>query len=232
MPGSTGTSGSSGLVAWRAELVKGTSYGPQSVAAATKGVDAVFHLAGLIKALNYEDLLHVNEQGRVTSRGVRMSPGQTAGHGPGLFAGGCRTFRVGSPRARDRPEPSRFQLSAVASARANWPPWIRRSSAADDCPSAGRFRRRGPDHDLHVPPHQMVAVARGAGLYGSRASMIHAADLVTGLIAAAERGERMDPGPTAAPAGSIISPAESNPTFAEWGQLIARSLAVAAARAI
>ena len=33
------------------------------MATATKGVDVVFHLAGLIKALNYDELLRVNEQG-------------------------------------------------------------------------------------------------------------------------------------------------------------------------
>ena len=51
-----------------AELAFGDVTDPHSVATATKGVDVVFHLAGLIKALNYDELLRVNEQG---SRNVR-----------------------------------------------------------------------------------------------------------------------------------------------------------------
>ena len=63
------------------------------------------------------------------------------------------------------------------------------------------------------------------GFTEHRASMLHAADLAAGLIAAAQRGERIVPESTDGDSrGHYFFAADVHPTFAEWGWLIARSL--------
>ena len=76
-----------------------------------------------------------------------------------------------------------------------------------------------------VRPIKLLRLHLVPGFTERRASMIHAADLVAGLITAAERGERIVPGDNEGTArGFCFLADERSPTFAEWGQLIARSL--------
>ena len=208
-----------------AELAYGDVRDPASLTAAVRGVDAVFHLAGLIKALTYDDLLRVNEQG---TRNVAQACADQAlppvmVHVSSLAAAG--------PSSSDRPRLECDPAGPVSN--------YGRSKRAGEL-AALAFADRVPLTIVRPPvvfgegdlsmlsmfrPIKLLGLHLVPGFTERRASMIHATDLVAGLIKAAERGERILPGQPANSAhGYYFLAAEQSPTFAEWGQLIARSL--------
>ncbi len=213
------------LSAMGAELAYGDVTDPASVAAAVRGVDTIFHLAGLVKALTYEQLLSVNEQG---TRHVAHACAEQ-GQPPVMVL--VSSLAAAGPSASDRPRLESDPAEPVSN--------YGRSKRAGEL-AAVAFAGRVPLTIVRPPvvfgegdlsmlsmfrPIKLLRLHLVPGFTERRASMIHAADLVAGLIRAAERGERLAPGQAANSAhGYYFLAAERNPTFAEWGQLIARSL--------
>jgi nucleoside-diphosphate-sugar epimerase len=213
------------LSALGSELVYGDVTDADSVTAAVRGVDVVFHLAGLIKALTYEDLLRVNEQG---TRHVAQACAER-GQPPVMVL--VSSLAAAGPSSSDRPRLESDPAEPVSN--------YGRSKRAGEL-AALAFADRMPLTIVRPPvvfgegdlsmlsmfrPIKMLGLHLVPGFTERRASMIHAADLVDGLIRAAELGERIVPGQAADSAhGYYFLAAERSPTFAEWGQLIARSL--------
>ncbi|HEY1602637.1 MAG TPA: NAD-dependent epimerase/dehydratase family protein [Pirellulales bacterium] len=207
------------------EIAYGDIVDPSSLVTATRGVDVVFHLAGLIKALSYDALLRINEQGAHNI--AQASAGQVAP--PVLVL--VSSLAAAGPSPENRPRHEFDPVCPVSN--------YGRSKRAGEL-AAIRYADRVPLTIVRPPivfgegDCTMLAMVRPIkwlrlhlvpGFTERRASMIHAADLVAGLIAAAERGDRITAGATEDPAkGYYFLASERNPTFAEMGQLIARSL--------
>ncbi len=177
-----------------AELAFGDVTDPHSVATATKGVDVVFHLAGLIKALNYDELLRVNEQG---SRNVAQACADQ-GKPPVMIL--VSSLAAAGPSQSDRPRLETDPAQPVSNyGRSKRAGELAATSFADRIPlTIVRPPVVFGEGDLSmlsmVRPIKLLRLHLVPGFTGRRASMIHAADLVAGLITAAERGERIVPG--------------------------------------
>jgi nucleoside-diphosphate-sugar epimerase len=213
------------LAELHAELAYGDVTDPESVAAATAGVDVVFHLAGLIKALTYEELLRVNEQG--THNVAQACADQP--NAPTMVL--VSSLAAAGPSHSDRPRRETDPAQPVSN--------YGRSKRAGEL-AAARFADRIPLTIVRPPvvfgegdltllsmfrPIKMLRLHLVPGFTERRASMIHATDLVAGLITAAKRGERIMHGDDVNSArGYYFLADERSPTFAELGQLIARSL--------
>jgi dihydroflavonol-4-reductase len=207
------------------KLAYGDVGDPASLVAAMRGVDVVFHLAGLTKALAYEQLLRVNELG--TLNVARACADQTSP--PVLVL--VSSLAAAGPSPTDRPRLETDPACPVSN--------YGRSKRAGEL-AAVRFADRVPVTIVRPPvvfgegdssmlpmfrPIKWLRVHLVPGFTERLVSMIHAVDLVAGLIAAAERGERVAVAGDGNPAqGYYFMAAERSPTFAEWGQLIARSL--------
>jgi nucleoside-diphosphate-sugar epimerase len=219
------TSRSDRLTGLDVQIASGDVHDLDSLVRATHGVDVVFHLAGLIKALRYEQLLEVNEEGtRNVARACAMQPTP-----PILLVVSSRAAAGPSPHGRLRRE------SDPACPVSNYG----RSKRAGEL-AAAQFADRVPLTIVRPPvvfgegdpamlsmfrPIKWLRVHVVPGFTERRASMLHAADLAAGLIAAAQRGERIVPASTDGDSrGYYFFAAEVHPTFAEWGWLIARSL--------
>jgi nucleoside-diphosphate-sugar epimerase len=207
------------------KLAYGDVGDPASLVAAMRGEDVVFHLAGLTKALAYEELLRVNELG---TRNVAKACADQASP-PVLVL--VSSLAAAGPSPTDRPRLETDPACPVSN--------YGRSKRAGEL-AAVRFADRVPVTIVRPPvvfgegdasmlpmfrPIKWLRVHLVPGFTERLVSMIHAVDLVAGLIAAAERGERVAVAGDGNPAqGYYFMAAERSPTFAEWGQLIARSL--------
>lgn len=215
----------------KVNLAYGDVTDPDSIAAAARDADVVFHLAGLIKALTYEDFLHVNEQG---TRNVAAACAEQ-GRPPVMVL--VSSLAAAGPAPADRPRLESDPVHPVSN--------YGRSKRAGEL-AAVSFADRVPLSIVRPPvvfgegDMSMLAMFRPIkwlrlhlvpGFTERRASMIHVSDLVKMLITAAERGERVQANADSA-RGYYFLAAERNPTFAEWGQLIARSLGLSRFRVI
>ena len=204
---------------------------PASLDAATRDADVVFHLAGLIKALTYEEFLDVNEQG------TRNVAAACAGQQRPPVMVLVSSLAAAGPAPAGRPRLESDPVHPVSN--------YGRSKRAGELAAAG-FADRVPLSIVRPPvvfgegDMSMLAMVRPIkwlrlhlvpGFTERRASMIHVSDLVNMLITAAQRGERVATDP-ASTRGYYFLAAERNPTFAEWGQLIARSLGMSRFRVI
>jgi nucleoside-diphosphate-sugar epimerase len=183
----------------------------------------VFHLAGLTKALRPDDFLRVNAGGvdavaaacaGRTDKPVLVAVSSLAAAGP------CAD---GRPRAEsDAPTPvSAYGCSKVAGEQA-----------------AARYAGVVPISIVRPPmvfgpgDRGMLEMFRPIARWGIHAvpgrgercfSLIHVADLVEGLLLAAEKGERLHPdGPPGQ--GIYFMAADDYPTYAELGQAMAAAL--------
>lgn len=204
------------------ELVHGDVTRPESLPEAVAHCSAIYHLAGLTKALSRAALDRVNAQGAenlmraaaaCTSPPVVVLVSSLAVAGPA---------RDGIPRSPSDPcQPvSNYGRSKLAGERAaiEWaervplsivrPPIV---FGEGDLLSLSLFRSAGLLH-LHLVP----------GLRARRFSFVHAADLVQGSIAAAERGKRIAKEALSTGAGIYYVADPTTPTFAEFGHLISR----------
>jgi dihydroflavonol-4-reductase len=183
----------------------------------------VFHLAGLVKALRADDFVRVN------AGGVESVAAACAGRADppvlvvvsSLAAAGPSD--VGRPRVEgDSPSPvsayGRSKLAgeqAAAKYAAGAPISIVRPPIVFGPGDRGVLEMFRPiaRSGIHVVP------GRGE----SRFSLIHVADLVEGLLLAAEKGERLHPG-GAQGQGVYFMATEDEPTYAELGAAMAAAL--------
>ena len=219
------TSRTDRLPADNIELVYGDVTDLPSVRQATKDTNVVFHLAGLVKALNLQGLLRVNEQG--TQHVAQACAEQPVP--PVLVLVSSLAAAGPSPDGRSRIE------SDPAQPVSNYG----RSKRAGEL-AALRFADRVPLTIVRPPvvfgegdpalvsaflPIKWLRMHFVPGFSQRRASLVHAADLVAGLLAAAERGERAYTSELEDPArGIYYFASERDPTLGEFGELLARSM--------
>jgi nucleoside-diphosphate-sugar epimerase len=183
----------------------------------------VFHLAGLVKALRTEDFLRVNA-GAVESVAAACAD---RAERPVLIV--VSSLAAAGPCAGDQPRVEGDSLTPVSA--------YGRSKLAAELAAATYAARLsisvvrppivfGPGDrgvlemfrpiahlGLHVVP----------GWEERRVSLIHVADLITLLLLAAEKGERLQPNGVPGQ-GAYFVAAEHDPTYAELGQAMAMAL--------
>ncbi len=217
------TSRAAPLVELGGQLVYGDVAKGEGLAEAVAGVDVVYHLAGLTRALSYGELLAVNGQGvHLIAQACAARPNP-----PVLVY--VSSLAAAGPSPLDRPRTegdpaapvSKYGRSKLAgeSAAAQWagqvPTTIVRPAVVfgpydRDCLEMFRPVAR---YGVHAVP----------GFRDSRLSLIHAADLARLLISAGERGRRVAPnGSGSYPAQGVYFAADAvQPTMAELGQMLA-----------
>ena len=206
-----------------AEVVLGDVTRSESLPAAVLGVDVVFHLAGLVKALRSEELFKVNESGarniseacaRQTSPPVLVLVSSLAAAGPA---------RNGHPRTESDPaEPvSNYgrskragEVAAVEFAR-HVPVTIVRPPVVFGEGDMNTWLLFQPiaRHGLHAVP----------GLTPRKVSLVHADDLAKALWLAAGKGTRVAEGEGAA-AGCYFVAGDHDPEYDELGRLIGNAV--------
>jgi len=208
-------------------MVQGDLTNPRSPRAAVEGVDAVLHLAGLIKAFSLDELLSVNEQGVrnvVTACAARDNPpvlvvvSSLAAAGPSPnghirsevdppapVSNYGRSKRAGELAAQDFA--SQVPISIVR------PPIV----FGEGDPAMAQMFRPIARFGLHVVP----------GSSDRRFSLIHAADLAEALVTTIRTGRRIVPASdpqSESAAGYYFFAAPEQPTYAELGSLIGTAL--------
>lgn len=204
------------------ELIAGDVTDHQSLTAAVTGVDVVFHLAGLTKALTAAEFLRVNAQGVANVADacaarpdppVLVSTSSLAAAGP-----------TANGRARIETDPavpiSKYGISKRAGE-------MEAQARAD---KLAITIVRPPivfgEHDLHTQYMFEPIARRGlhavVGLKTWHYSLIHAADLAQGLILAAEKGKRVVPPgqPNSADQGFYYFADNPQITYTELGRMI------------
>jgi dihydroflavonol-4-reductase len=179
------------LKAMGAELVRGDVSQAETVVDAVPDVDAVVHLAGLVKAVTREELFAVNAQGtRALAEAAARSGRPRFVLVSSLAAAGPSA--PSRPRTEtDRPAPvsaygqSKLQAEQVVRSFASTlhasivrPPIVYGPRDKEFLPSLFQLARTG--------------VILKSGMGDKRYSLIHVNDLVELIIAAVERGARVD----------------------------------------
>jgi dihydroflavonol-4-reductase len=210
-----------------AKLAYGELCDRESLAAAVRGQDAVLQLAGCLYALRRADFYRVNGNGlrnlawacaQQTTPPVLVLISSMAAMGPA---------RDGKPRREtDPPAPvSHYGQSKLAGEQA-----------------AREFADRVPISIVRPPvvfgegdlaTLEIFKRVAWLGVHfvpswrNHRVSLIHADDLATVLLLAAERGGRVAPRPAdlaAAAKGCYFAACDEHPTYAEWGLMIGAAL--------
>jgi len=208
-------------------MVQGDLTNPRSPRAAVEDVDAVLHLAGLIKAFSLAELLSVNEQGVrnvVVACAARSDPpvllvvSSLAAAGPSLSDLARTEIDAPAPvsnygRSKRAGELAAEEFAAQVPISIVRPPIV---FGEGDHGMAQMFRpiaRLG----LHVVP----------GSFDRRFSLIHAADLAESLVRVIHNGRRVVPASDpqrALAAGYYFVATPEQPTYAELGSLIGAAL--------
>ncbi len=216
------------------ELWVGDVTVPEELPAATAGVEAVYHLAGLTAANSLTAYCRVNEAGmqNVMDACARQTTPPTVVLVSSLSAAGPTNDRERLRTEGDPPRPiSRYGKSKRAGELAA-------EKRASDVPIT--IVRPpivlGPGDRTGVALFRNVRRFRSFVVIGSgrRLSVIHVSDLVGALIAAADRGERL-PAPIAqadAGHGYYFVAADEHPMFAELARMVACTVGRPHARAI
>lgn len=198
-----------------------------SLAAPIAGQEAVYHLAGTLKAFRYRDFLSVNERGarHVAEACARQSPPPVLVLVSSLAAAG--PARDGRPLIEtDPPAPiSKYGRSkragelAVAALADRVPTTIVRPSIVfgpSDYVTLEMFR-----------PIARFGVHTVPALRDHRFSAIHVDDLADLVIRAARQGERLEPAQgeeAAVGRGVYFAAGEQQPTYAELGRMMGAAL--------
>jgi len=202
-------------------LVHGDVTDRDSLAVPIAGSDVVYHMAGCTRALRVAEFFRINEEGARNVAGVcaeQASPPVLV-HVSSLAAAGPA---VGSQLRTEADEPapvSNYGRSKLAGERAIEPfaeqipitivrpPIVLGAASRELVPLLRPIARCG----VHVV----------TGLGRQRVSLIHIDDLISLLILAAERGERIR---CDSATGRYFAACEEHPTYAELGQMIGRAL--------
>jgi nucleoside-diphosphate-sugar epimerase len=203
-----------------AELVLGHLNDTAVLARALEGTSAVYHLAGVTKALAYDAMLRVNEQG---TRAISEACAKQATP-PELVV--VSSVAAAGPAAKgqirvesDPPAPVSFygksklagELAAAAFA-AQVPTTIVRPGIV--------FGPRDPAFAKMFRTIRLVRFHPSPGLSPPPLSYIYVADLVEILLRAAERGTRLPAQGANAGQGCYFAAAPEYPTYAELGRLV------------
>jgi dihydroflavonol-4-reductase len=178
------------LRAMGADLVRGDVSQPETLNDAVPDVDAVVHLAGLVKALTREQLFKVNSDGtRSLAAAVARTGGPKFVLVSSLAAAGPSV--PGRPRTEaDRPAPvSAYGQSKLAAEEA-----VRSFATALDASIVRPPIVYGPRDKEFLPSLFQLAktgIVLKSGTADKRYSIIHVNDLVDLIIAVAEGGERV-----------------------------------------
>ena len=183
----------------------------------------VFHLAGLVKALRTDHFAHVNTGGGEFVAGAcadRAAPPVLVVVSSLAAAGPCA---IGQPCVEgDSPKPvSAYGRSKLAGEQAAAKYARRMSITVVRPPIVFGPGDRGVLEMFRPIAHGGIHVVPGRG--ECRYSLIHVADLVEGLLLAAEKGERLHPSGTKGQ-GVYFMAAQNDPTYAELGQAMATAL--------
>ena len=215
------------LQALPVRLIRGDLTDYDSLRSATRGVDQVYHCAGLISALRVEEHYRVNTKGMEniaracaanTTPPTLVIVSSLAAAGPG---------RIGHPRAETENahpvshygrskragELAAERYAGVVPITVIRPPII---FGPQDRNSLPLFRAVEQIGILMIPGIQRI-----------RYSLIHAEDLAQLMLAAAERGERLSPMPLgghAAGRGYYFAAGEVDPTYEEYVRWIGHSV--------
>ena len=183
----------------------------------------VFHLAGLVKALGPDDFARVNAGGveSVAAACARRADPPVMVVVSSLAAAGPSA--VGQPRVEsDSPTPvSAYGRSKLAGEQAAAKYAARVPISLVRPPIVFGPGDRGVLEMFRPIARWGIHVVPGRG--ECRYSLIHVADLVEGLLLAAEKGERLHPSGTPGQ-GVYFVAAEDDPTYAELGAAMATAL--------
>ncbi len=212
------------LEALGVEVVRGDVTQAETLASCLADVDAVFHLAGLVKALSYEEFLQVNEGGvdniaracaQQQSPPVLVLASSLAASGPA--PGDAPRTEIDPPcpvsnygRSKRAGELAAERWAAEAPITIVRPPIV----FGEGDPNTCRLFRPIAHHGLLAAP----------GMQTRKFSVIHADDLSLALILAAERGARLRATQDRDPAearGYYFVAGDENPSYDELGRLIA-----------
>jgi dihydroflavonol-4-reductase len=178
------------LVRLGAELVPGDLAGAGALASALDGCEAVFHVAGAVKALDGDALVRVNAEGtRNVAQACAARPRPPVlVYVSSLAAAG--PARGGRPLTEeDAPAP----VSAYGRSKLGGEEAVREVAGAVPVTIVRPPIVYGPGDKELLPPLLKMArigVVLRAGFGAKRYSLVHVSDLCDGLVAVAERGRR------------------------------------------
>ncbi len=222
------TSNRAGLDLLGVRYAVGDVRDPRSVGAAVGDAQVVYHLAGLASAFRARDLMLVNSEGFrnvVDACAARSTPPVLVSVSS-LAAAGPSTPN----RARTESDPP---MPVSNYGRAKRAAELIAEQYADRVPitivrppivfGEGDLQMRDVFRSIF-----RFGVHVALGVAGSHYSLIHVQDLIDSLISCAERGSRLAPAGTVdkriPPQGYYFVATDEQPTFAELGVLIGKSL--------
>jgi dihydroflavonol-4-reductase len=187
------TSATAALERLGVELVRADLADPERIRAALEGCELVFHLAGAIKALRRRDFFAVNAGltrrvaeacARASGRPRLVYVSSLSAAGPATPERPCREEDVPHPvslygQSKLAGEQALRELAPRLAACIVRPPIVYGPGDREFVPMLARMARLG----------LIVQVGRGE----RRCSLVHVDDLCQGLLAAAERGGRVEP---------------------------------------
>ena len=198
-----------------------------SLPAAFEGQDVVFHLAGSVRAVHVEHLYRVNEEGvrNVASACAAQAAPPVLVLVSSLAAVG--PSRDGQPRVECDPllPVSHYGRSKRAGERIARD-WARRVPITIVRPPAV-FGEADPATKKIFAPIARWGVHVVPSWRNFRLSLVHADDLVSLLVLAAQRGKRLAPDaeePSALAQGCYFAACDRDPTYAQFGRMIGYAL--------
>ncbi len=203
------------------ELAQAELNESQELAAALAGVEVVFHLAGVTRALTLEGFERVNRHGTAALAAACAEQAQP----PRLIYVSSISATGPAPRGQirveaDPPAPlslyGRSKLAgeqAIQQVAARVPATIVRPGIV--------FGPRDPDIVRILRAIRAVRFHVSPGLHPPALSYIHVADLVECLLRAADRGARLTATQNGKPGqGHYFAVAAEHPTYADFGRIV------------
>ncbi len=209
------------------ELLEGDVTDPESLRDAPRGVDVVYHAAGLTTAFRKSDLMSVNEQGtlnvaeacaRRTSPPVLIAFSSLAAAGPAPRGGLLVESDPPAPRSNYGHSKRAGELAAEKWA-GEVPTTIIRPSVV--------FGPRDRMTLSMFKPIASTGIHLTPGFGATKLSMIYVSDLIELAIRAVERGQRLLPSDNAhddAGRGYYFASCGECPTYRELGKLMANAM--------
>jgi dihydroflavonol-4-reductase len=217
------TSNVTALSAFHPRFVTGDVTSAETLPAALDGIDVVYHLAGLTCALRRDELFRVNAEGiRNVAAACAAQPNPP------------RLIHVSSLAAS---RPTRDGIPVLESDLPAPPSAYGQSKRAGEL-AASQFADRVPTTIVRPPMvfgegdkamlPIFASVARwrihmAPSFRSHRYSLIHVDDLVTGLLAVADRGKRLENGANKGQ-GIYFIAADETPSYADLGRLVNQAL--------